>query len=149
MANKKVAGKQAVNKKVAGASDEKEMLTLTAEHLAMYPELAEKGFAVGQEIEVTVGEYSLETEEAEDTGRSEEDEASMKAEPTGKFIVRMIGEDGKKFRLYNEFGQAVSPICEEVAAIQQINKQASRANALLEASKISAKAPKAHTPTVQ
>ena len=142
-AAKKTGGKMAVNA-------DKEMLVLTADHLSTYPELAEKGFVVGQEIEVEVGQYSLEAEETEDEGRSEEDEESMSAEKTGKFIVRMISEG--KYRLYNPEGQAISPIVEDNednTAIQSINKMASRFNALEDTKKMTVAKKKVPEPTVQ
>lgn len=131
----------------AVAGDEKVMFTLTPEFLVANPSYKDNGFAVGQQVEVFKSEIPEEVEESEDEGRSEEDEASMKAEPTGKFFVRTLGPN--KYRLYNEHGQAVSPICTDNESIQRINKAAARANALAEARIIGPGKKQGPAPTVQ
>ncbi len=54
--------------------------------------------------------------------------SSASAPATGEFYVKQVAEG--KFRLYNEFGQAVSPVTTEPLSI---NKAASRSNALRQA----------------
>lgn len=148
MSAKKVAGAKAA-KKVAGAG-EMEKVVLTAEHFAQYPDLQAQGFTVGQEVEVPAGTYDLDeagANETEDEGRSAEEESSMSSAPTGRFVVKML--DLGKFRLYNEVGQAVSPICETQEAIRAINTAASRSNALIDARNINTKKSSGPAPTVQ
>lgn len=141
MAAKKTGAKGATKPKGgaklgAGAGKDVEFV-LTEAYLNDHPDLAQKGFTVGQTIMIPASELpdGAAADEAEDEGRSEEDEATMKSEvvyetlPDGKkravWYVKSLGEG--KFRLYNEVGQAVSPITTEPL---QINKAASRANAL-------------------
>jgi hypothetical protein len=126
-----------------GAAGEKSIIILDEKYLQEHPELAQQGYTVGDQYEAPI-ETTKEVTEAKDAGRSKEDEATMSAEPTGRFIVRSF--EGGTFRLYNERGQAVSPL---VTDAREINRQASRANALNDANKIGP-APKAGpAPTVQ
>lgn len=130
----KATAKKVVAKPVKmGGAKEMVDVVIDEKYLASHPDAQAQGFEIGQTIKVPKSEIveDEETEEVEDEGRSEEDEASMSSEPMGKFYVKSLG-DGK-FRLYNEAGQAVSPIVSDKEEIMKINKAASRANAINQA----------------
>lgn len=63
------------------------------------------------------------------SGEAEEahDELLNKMPPTGEFVVRKASE-GNLFRLYNESGQAVSGVTEDIT---RLSKDASRSNMLI------------------
>jgi hypothetical protein len=140
MAAKKGSAKKG-SAKLGGAKGKDVEFVLTEAYLNEHPDLAAQGFTVGQKIVLPESEApksalkAAKADEDEEVERDPEDEASMKADvmmhtlPNGKkaavWYVKSLG-DGK-FRLYNEVGQAVSPI---VTDPLQINKAASRANAL-------------------
>ena len=65
-----------------------------------------------------------------EVGSKEETSSALpdKISPEKKFVVK--GDDKGSFRLYNEFGQAVSPVSSSEKDIREMNKSASRANAL-------------------
>lgn len=77
------------------------------------------------ELEVDKNALAAAHEESESTEAEEaHDELLNKMDATGQFVVRQNAE-GKMFRLYNELGQAVSPVSEDITLL---SKQASRAN---------------------
>lgn len=148
--------KKTTTKKVATKKEEETVLfTITDAFLKAYPEYAEQGFESGADVELPVDiveEFEAnhapkEASTGEPEELDEEDASTMKAEATGKFVVRIV-EQGA-YRLYNPKGVAISPVCREKEAIRRINKQASRFNAIEQARQIKSpkKAPPA--PTVQ
>lgn len=138
-AQKEAAAKKKAAAEAAKLGGGKEVeIVITEAYLAEHPDLAKQGFEVGQKIVVPASEAPKGvkvSKEEEAPERSEEDESTMQSDimfetlSDGKkraiWYVKSLG-DGK-FRLYNEVGQAVSPITTEPL---QINKAAARANAL-------------------
>lgn len=81
------------------------------------------------EVEAAVAEKVLKeipesSDGSDDTEQSEKD-APASITPTGRFVVMDV-EGGK--RLFNEFGQAVSPVCSEASEIADINRKGERFN---------------------
>ncbi len=70
----------------------------------------------------------VEEEEIEEVEEEVSSALPDKISPEKKFVVK--GDDKGAFRLYNEVGQAVSAVATDPTSIREMNKSASRANAL-------------------
>lgn len=102
---------------------------------ALQKELVSRGIEESEVEAMDIEEVKAKLIELDDaSGENDSDERDPKNMPdqqvaTGRFIVAEV--DGGK-RLFNELGQAVSPVCVDAQDVIAINRQCERCNALLD-----------------